>query len=205
MRKLLLWSLLCLCAALPASAQTVAKYGTFNVSCANVTATGVCAYFPVPLFNGYTVVSNYTWQTICTGTCTTISVTFEGSVDGRTSLDGVATSGNTTFTSASLNFIASDKGKTIYIGGAKTAGATFATTISSVTNATTVVLAASPNLSIVGAPTFVGTFAVLDTSTNTAGETRSVVNNAFIFVRCNVGTLTGAGATVQCGMLPKGS
>src|SRR5208283_3015470 len=97
-----------------------------------------------------------------------------------------------------LKFVVADAGKTIYIGGAGAAGATLMTTISSYTNPTTVVLTNSPSTSIVGAPVFVGSFTALDTSTNTAGETRSVVNYPMRFLRCNLSVLTG-GTSVSCG------
>lgn len=54
--------------------------------------------------------------------------------------DGI-TNGTTTLTSATAQFVSADKGKTIAISGAGVAGATLLTTIASVTNATTVVMA----------------------------------------------------------------
>lgn len=55
-------------------------------------------------------------------------------------LDGVS-NGTTTLTSATAQFVSSDKGKTITITGAGVAGATLLTTIASVTNGTTIVMA----------------------------------------------------------------
>lgn len=54
--------------------------------------------------------------------------------------DGV-TNGTTTLTSATAAFVSSDKGKTITVTGAGVGGATLLTTIASVTNATTIVMA----------------------------------------------------------------
>lgn len=54
--------------------------------------------------------------------------------------DGV-TNGTTTLTSATAVFVTSDKGKTITVTGAGVAGVTLLTTIASVTNATTIVMA----------------------------------------------------------------
>lgn len=54
--------------------------------------------------------------------------------------DGV-TNGTTTLTSATAQFVSSDKGKTITVTGAGVAGATLLTTIASVTNSTTIVMA----------------------------------------------------------------
>lgn len=175
-------------------------------SCSAVTATGVCKYATLPLFGGYTIPSNFTWFTLTTGSPGSVSTTLEGSVDGRSTLDGVATASSTAFTSATMKFTPADVGKTIYIGGAGTAGVTFATTISAYVSATAVTLNNAAVTSIVGAPTFVGTFAVLDTSTATGGDVRSVVNYTMKYLRCNVGTLSGGSSpTLTCGFVVKGS
>jgi hypothetical protein len=63
--------------------------------------------------------------------------------DVRKYSDGVATASSTSFTSATATFTQADKGKTITIGGAGTAGALHTTTIASVTNGTTIVLTAA--------------------------------------------------------------
>lgn len=55
-------------------------------------------------------------------------------------LDGVS-NGTTTLTSATAQFVSSDKGKTITVTGAGVGGATLLTTIASVTNATTIIMA----------------------------------------------------------------
>lgn len=55
-------------------------------------------------------------------------------------IDG-ATNGTTTITSGTAQFVSADKGKTIAVSGAGVAGVTLLTTIASVTNSTTVVLA----------------------------------------------------------------
>ena len=201
MKKIL--SLLLLCASC-AFAQSALRYGTYNVSCSAVTATGPCAYFTSQLFGGYTLPSSWEWSTQVSGTVSTISATLEGSIDGRSSLDGVATASSAALTSASLNFTPRDVGKAIYVGGAGTGGATLLTTISSYVSATQVTMNTTAVVSIVNAPVFLGTFGVMDTSTNTSGEQRAVINYTEMYVRCNVGTLTGAGATVTCGITPKG-
>lgn len=205
MKKFLLALLLAVC-ALPSWGQAGAVYAAYNISCNAVTATGVCSYFTVPVFGGYSLPAAYSWSTQITGSPATVSTTLEGSIDGRSSLDGTPIASSTTFTSASLKFTLADVGKTIYIGGAKTGGLTFATTIAAFTNATTVTLSAAPNLSVVNAPTFVGTFVTLDTGTNTAGEIRSIVNYTVRYIRCNLGTLTGGSSpTVTCGIMVRGN
>src|ERR1017187_3861948 len=168
------------------------------------TATGVGVYATLPFFGGYTLPSNFTWETIVTGAPSAVSTTLEGSIDGRSTLDGVATASSSTFTSKTIVFSAADVGKNIYIGGANTAGATLCTTISGYTNPTTVTLAAPAVVSTVGSSTFVGTFVVLDTGTNTSGEIRSVVNYPVRYIRCNLGTLTG-GTAVTCAFTAKGA
>ena len=174
-------------------------------SCSAVTATGVCAYASLPMFNYYSYPAIFTWQVTTTGSPATISTTLEGSIDGRTRLDVVTTASSTTITSATMNFVAADVGKTIYIGGAGVAGATLATTISSVTNATTAVIGASATNSVAAAPALLATFAVLDTSTSATGEQRWVSNKAAKFIRCNLGTLTGGTSpTVTCSVLATG-
>ena len=173
------------------------------VSCKAVAATGACGYATLPLFGGYTLPSNFSWLTVYTGSPATVSVNLEGSIDGRTSLDGVATASSSAFTSASLAFTAADVGKTIYIGGAGTAGVTFVTTIATYVSATAVTLTANPVITISGAPTFVGSFAILDQTTNASGEFRSVVNKPVKFLRCNVGTL--ASGTATCSFVAKGA
>lgn len=68
--------------------------------------------------------------------------------DVRRYADGAITTGTATFTSATATFVAADKGKTITISGAGAAGVVFTTTISSVTNGTTVVLAANASTTV---------------------------------------------------------
>jgi len=55
-------------------------------------------------------------------------------------VDGV-TNGTTTLTSATAAFVSADKGKTITVTGAGVAGVTLLTTIASVTNSTTIIMA----------------------------------------------------------------
>jgi hypothetical protein len=73
--------------------------------------------------------------------------------DGKVVYDGVTTASSTTFTSATANFSSTDVGKSIRIQGAGTSNVDFITNIASVTNSTTVVLAASTP-SAVSATTF---------------------------------------------------
>ena len=82
-------------------------------SCSAVTATGVCAYASLPMFNYYSYPAIFTWQVTTTGSPATISTTLEGSIDGRTRLDVVTTASSTTITSATMNFVAADVGKTL--------------------------------------------------------------------------------------------
>lgn len=70
--------------------------------------------------------------------------------DTRKYTDGAITTGTATFTSATATFVAGDKGKTITIGGAGAAGVPFTTTILSVTNSTTVTLAANASTTVSG-------------------------------------------------------
>ena len=176
------------------------------VSCAAVTATGVCAFFTLPLFNGYTIPSAFSWLTVYSGSPTGTTVNFEGSIDGRNTMDVNTTASSTTITSASMKFTAADVGKDIYVGGAGSGGATLMTTIASVTNPTTAVMTASATLSTVNTIAFVGTFDQLDQTTNTSGELRSIANKPVRCVRCNVTTLSGGSApTATCSFVARGA
>ena len=203
MKKILLLLLLLPC-LLPA--QSIYTQNQFAVSCVAVTTTGVCPYFVLPMFGGYTFPSNYLWQTITTGSPTGVSVTFEISADGRTTLDGSMTASSAVLKSATAKFVPQDVGKTCYVSGAGSAGAVLMTTISTYTSATQVSLAATASTSISSTAVFLGTFAVADTTTADAGETRAVAYFPAKFARCNVGTFSGGTTpTLQCGFIVKGS
>lgn len=68
--------------------------------------------------------------------------------DVRKYADGAITTGTATFTSATATFVAADKGKTITVAGAGAGGITLVTTISVVTNGTTVTLAANASTTV---------------------------------------------------------
>ena len=189
-----------------AGAQAIYNTNTSPAtSCAAVTATGVCQYFTLPLVSGYIVPSLFSWSTVYTGSPTGTTVNLEGSIDGRSTMDVGTTASSTTITSATMKFTAADVGKTIYVSGAGTGAAVLKTTISSVTNATTAVMAASAVLSTVNTVAFVGTFYQLDQSTATAGEFRSVSNKPVRYVRCNVSVLSGGTTpTATCSFIATG-
>ena len=63
--------------------------------------------------------------------------------DMRFVVDAAMTSGSTTVTSATIAFTSADVGKSVRVAGAGAAGADLYTTVSSVTNGTTAILAAS--------------------------------------------------------------
>jgi hypothetical protein len=69
----------------------------------------------------------------------------------RTVADGVMTSGSAVLTSATAAFVAQDGGQTITVNGAGASGANLATTILTVTNATTVTLSTSAGTTVSGA------------------------------------------------------
>lgn len=71
--------------------------------------------------------------------------------------DGAMTSGSATLTSASAAFTSADVGKTVQVAGAAAGGNTLATTVSSFTNATTIVLAVNAGATVSGAETYYGT------------------------------------------------
>lgn len=77
-------------------------------------------------------------------------------LDGRTVTDGAITASADTLTSATADFVSGDVGATVIVEGAGTAGAALVTTIASVTNTTTAVLAASAVTTVTGAQTSIG-------------------------------------------------
>lgn len=77
--------------------------------------------------------------------------------DGVYKTNGVATSGDATFTCASVTWTAADIGKPIVIAGAGAAGATLATTIASVNSGTSIELTNAPSTSVGAAQFFYGT------------------------------------------------
>jgi hypothetical protein len=82
---------------------------------------------------------------------TTVSVQdapYSAKADYAAASDGVAVSGDNTFTSASAAFSASDIGKLIHVVGAGAAGAVLKTTIASINSATSIEMAAPAGTSI---------------------------------------------------------
>lgn len=77
---------------------------------------------------------------------------------GRTVTDAAISAGTATLTSATASFTNADNGRSVSIAGAGTAGAALVTSISSVTNATTVVLLANAVTTVSGATASLGTF-----------------------------------------------
>lgn len=78
-----------------------------------------------------------------------VSVLWTGAVADRVDrTDGVATSGDATFTSAGASFTSADEGKLIYLIGAGAAGAGLATTIASVNSATSIELTDAPSTDV---------------------------------------------------------
>ena len=75
--------------------------------------------------------------------------------DGKSFRDADITSGSTTLTSLSASFTSDDEGKNIQVVGAGVGGAQLVTTISIVTNSTTVTLATAANTSVSNAATVV--------------------------------------------------
>jgi hypothetical protein len=86
--------------------------------------------------------------------------------------DGAITTGQATLTSLSASFIAGDAGRQITVFGAGTAGANLVTTILSITNGTTAVLAANASTTVTAALISVGPLlAVTDTMSSHPGRT----------------------------------
>lgn len=177
-------------------------YGANTVaSCSGVAATGGCAMWLVPLRNR-DAANATTWQTTFTGTPTAITINLEGSINQKSAGDAICTSGSTTVTSATAAFAAIDAGKVIYLVGCGAAGANLITTISSVTNATSIVVGSAPSTSVfTGTQAYYGTWFQLDQSTSTTAEMRHVVNKPILALRCNITVYTVNGSTTTCQFL----
>jgi hypothetical protein len=94
-------------------------------------------------------------------------------IDGRTVTDGAITTGTDVLDSATANFQSGDIGSTVIVEGAGAAGAALVTTIASVTNDTTAVLAVDAETTVTAAQTSIGAtgsgYAVNDLATVTQG------------------------------------
>lgn len=77
--------------------------------------------------------------------------------DGVYRTNGVATSGDATFTCATASWASADISKPIVVAGAGAAGATLATTIASINSTTSVELTAAPSTSVASAKFYYGT------------------------------------------------
>jgi hypothetical protein len=98
----------------------------------------------------YALLANTTdWLNVVTG--------YGAKADGRDLTAIAITATQTTLTCAGGAFTSADVGKVAYVYGAGTAGADLATTISSVTNSTTVVLAAAASTTVSSGNAFVAT------------------------------------------------
>jgi hypothetical protein len=87
--------------------------------------------------------------------------------DAKTVSDGAITSGQTTLTSASAGFTATDVGKSVGIAGAGAAGASLVTTITVFTNSTTVTVGVAAGTTVTNANVCWGT------------DNTTAINNAF--------------------------
>lgn len=92
------------------------------------------------------------------------------SASARTFSDGAITSGTANLTSASANFTSADVGVGVFVPGAGSAGAALTTTIKSVTNSTTVVLAVNASTTVSGAAVKLGGLVADGLHPNTAGH-----------------------------------
>lgn len=110
---------------------------------------------------------NLLWEEDCHNRVTTaglnvlLNSTFKSGVSspawyigicGPSVSDGVTTSSSTTLTSATAGFQSGDAGRAIIVRGAGTSGADLVTTISSVTNSSTIVLGAAASASLTNVP-----------------------------------------------------
>lgn len=77
--------------------------------------------------------------------------------DAKTVIDAVINSSSSTLTSATAAFVSGDVGKRVYVAGAGASGATLRTTISALTNSTTVTLGAAASTSVTAAWATYGT------------------------------------------------
>lgn len=77
--------------------------------------------------------------------------------DGVYKTNGVATSGDNTFTCGSVSWATADIGKPIVVAGAGAAGATLATTIASINSGTSIELTVAPSTSVASAKFYYGT------------------------------------------------
>jgi len=104
------------------------------------------------------------------------------SASARTFSDGAISGGTANLTSATANFTSADVGVGVFVPGAGAAGAALTTTIKSVTNSTTVVLAVNASTGVSGAAVKLGALVSDGLHLNTAGHIRAaVVIDAFEF------------------------
>lgn len=185
-RILLFLALTSACLAQQVTLPVIYQNGSI-VSVDGATATG--AGNILKLGNG--AIGVWTWTTVFTGSPTGTAMNLEGSIDVRIGTDGAATASSATFTSATGGFLATDVGKEIRIAGAGASGATLVTTISAVTNTTTVTLAATASTTVAGATYNVARWFTLDSSTTTTSEMRHVTYKPVGYIRCNLATLSG--------------
>ena len=97
--------------------------------------------------------------------------------DGVYRTNGVATSGDATFTCATASWSSADIGKPIVIAGAAAASATLSTTIASINSATSVELTVAPSTSVGAAEFYYGTddTSVIQAALTACGKGESVV------------------------------
>jgi hypothetical protein len=98
--------------------------------------------------------------------------------NGNLVADGAISSGSHSLTSSTANFSSADIGKLVVVFGAGSGGANLATTISSVTNSTTVVLTASAGTTVSGAVVRWGTD---DTSAINSAITAAATSGGTVF------------------------
>jgi hypothetical protein len=184
--------LLLLCASALAQVPATAQPAQPVISLSLATGTGAGSAFQSKLIvPGAQPANRFTWTVVATGTPVSQTTNLEGSDDLIIFRDGVATATSTTFTSATANFTAKDAGKEITIVGAGAAGATLVTTISAVTNSTTITLGASASTSVTAATFRTARWFTLDSSTTTTSEMRHVVNKPVLYFRANLSAISG--------------
>lgn len=117
--------------------------------------------------------------------------------DAREVMDAAITNGDATLTSATASFVAGDVGKSIGIEGAGATGLPLVTTILSITNSTTVELAANASATVSNARLVIGTDNTdaiqdaIDAAASTGGGKVYIPNGQY-FVAGNFATATGA-------------
>lgn len=162
---------------------------TLAAALSDETGTGSAVFSASPAFTGTPTAPTAAPGTSTTQIATTAFVlssypyvnvkSYGAKGDMRLVTDAAMTSGSATVTSASAAFTAADVGKSVRVGGAGAAGVDLYTTVSSVTNSTTAVLAANASTTVASAQFRVAT----DDTAAIRNAIAAALNSALVFPR----------------------